>query len=90
MERVPHDAEPISEEQFERFPTYVHELMADSLAGKLPNPSEEELKILHTNYFRPRVEELMEEEEISGMKRSIEVVSNSPSEENKKMDEEAA
>lgn len=81
MEEVPHDAEPISEEQFERFPTYVHELMADSLAGKLAAPSKEELNAIFNDYFKPRVEN-MEVEEISCGNRPVEVVSNSPSDGN--------
>ena len=90
MEEVPHDAEPITEEQFERFPTYVHELMADSLAGKLAAPSKEELNTMFTNYFAPRVEEVMEIEEISGVKRTAEAVSNSPSEGNADIEDEKA
>lgn len=81
MEEVPGDAEPISEEQFERLPTYVHELMAQSLAGQIPSTSRDELAKIHANYFIPRVEEIIEEvDESCAGKRPIEAVSNSPSE----------
>jgi len=90
MEEVPADAEPISEEQFERLPGYVHEYMAKSLAGEIPHTSKDELAEIHANYFKPRVEEVMQEgEEVSGLgKRPIESVSNSPHDMLEKMLEE--
>lgn len=80
MEEVPSDAEPITEEQFERLPTYVHEYMADSLAGKLPQISHRELEEIHAKYMTPRIQELMEpdEEAVAGEKRPVESISNSP------------
>jgi len=80
MEDVPGDAEPISEEQFERLPGYVHELMAQSLAGQIPSTTRDELVKIHDNYFIPRIEEVIEDmgESCTG-KRPIEAVSNCPS-----------
>ena len=81
MDQVPADAEPISEEQFERLPVYVHEYMAQSLAGAIPTTTPQELAEIHAQYFTPRVEEVMQvDDEASCLgKRPIESVSNSPS-----------
>lgn len=89
MEEVPKDAEPISEEQFERLPEYVHQLMASSLAGELEKTSKSELAEIHARYFMARVEEVGEDQSMAG-KRSLESVSNSPPSVDGKMDEEDA
>lgn len=88
MEKVPEDAEPISEEQFERLPEYVVNLMAESLAGKLNVTTRGELEELSQRYFQPRVEELEEANvQILAGKRAIDLVSNSPLDAGMTMDE---
>jgi hypothetical protein len=74
MDDVPRDAEPISEEQFERLPVYVHEFMAQSLKGDIVAPSKEELAEICAHYFLPRVEEVKDD--------TAAAASNSPSDKN--------
>lgn len=90
MEEIPADAEPISEEQFERLPQYVVDTMAKSLAGELVPTTRDQLNEIHSQYFMKRVEEAIMEldsEDSAPGKRPIDSISNSPSEINSKMDE---
>jgi hypothetical protein len=75
MEMVPKDAEPISEEQFERLPDYVVNLMADSLSGKLQVTTRDDLLAVSEQYFNQQV---VQEDQILAGKREISLVSNSP------------
>jgi hypothetical protein len=85
MEHVPKDAEPISEEQFERLPDYVTNLMADSFAGKLIVTSRAEVEDALQHYFQRQLDE-KEDETLAG-KREIDLVSNSPLDEEMSMEE---
>ena len=72
-EGVPTDAEPISEDQIERLPDYVQQLLQESMNGNIPHvTTREDLERIRAAFFSPAAAEARVEVAIPPISNSME------------------